>query len=126
MERKPHQGTLEIVKKGWGKEVIFAREPAYCGKLLVFNKRSQFSMHFHKNKDETFYITEGRFQLDWVDTKDASTKTVFLEPNDTWRIPPMVPHQVTCISHGGTIIEVSTHDDPEDNDNFRIGKGDNQ
>ena len=118
--------TIKHVPKGWGYEKWIANSPEYCGKLLFIKKTKRCSWHYHKLKDETFYITEGRFQLDWVDTKDASTKTVFLESNDTWRIPPMVPHQVTCISHGGTIIEVSTHDDPEDNDNFRIGKGDNQ
>ena len=126
MEKRPIQGSVTEVKKGWGKEVIFAREPAYCGKLLCFNKRTKFSMHFHKNKDETFYVTEGTFQLNWIDTKDATIHSEVLNVGDTWRVPPLLPHQVTCISNGGTIIEVSTHDNAEDEDNFRVGKGDNQ
>ena len=126
MGKKRIEGKVLDVPKGWGKEIIFAREADYCGKLLCFNKGAKFSMHFHKNKDETFYVTEGKFQLDWIDTSNASTKIQILETGDTWRIPPLTPHQVSCLSDGGTIIEVSTHDNPEDEDNFRIGKGDNQ
>ena len=47
------------VKKKWGKEIwIVNRE--YCGKKLVLNKGFRCSMHFHKNKDETFYILTGK------------------------------------------------------------------
>ena len=36
-----------FVEKGWGHENIFATNDKYCGKLLVFNEGSRFSMHFH-------------------------------------------------------------------------------
>ena len=44
MAKRPHQGTILNVEKGWGKEIIFAREPAYCGKLLCFNKDAKFKI----------------------------------------------------------------------------------
>ena len=44
----------EIVKKGWGSEIIFANNEKYCGKVLHFKKGAKFSMHFHKEKEETY------------------------------------------------------------------------
>jgi len=33
---------------------------------------SQFSMHFHMIKEETWYIKSGEYQFNWIDTSDAS------------------------------------------------------
>lgn len=44
------------VEKGWGHELIFATNEKYCGKLLSFNRGAKFSMHFHHEKDETWYV----------------------------------------------------------------------
>jgi len=112
-----------FVEKGWGHEFIFATNDKYCGKLLKFNKDARFSMHFHAEKDETWYVIDGKFEVRWVNTKDASQDSQILKPGDTWRNEPLFPHQVICLEEG-TIIEVSTPDSVEDN--YRIGKGDSQ
>jgi|TARA_R110000868_G_scaffold121379_4_gene321998 mannose-6-phosphate isomerase-like protein (cupin superfamily) len=112
-----------FVEKGWGSELIWATNDKYCGKLLKFNKDARFSMHFHAEKDETWYVLSGRFVVKWVNTKDASTDDQILIPGDTWRNEPLFPHQIICIEEG-TIIEVSTPDSVEDN--YRISKGDSQ
>ena len=112
-----------FVEKGWGHEFIFATNDKYCGKLLKFNKDARFSMHFHAEKDETWYVIDGKFEVRWVNTKDASQDSQILKPGDTWRNKPLFPHQVICLEEG-TIIEVSTPDSVEDN--YRIGKGDSQ
>jgi quercetin dioxygenase-like cupin family protein len=112
-----------FVEKGWGNEFIFATNDKYCGKLLKFNKGSKFSMHFHAEKDETWYVLDGRFEVRWIDTTDASEKFANLVPGDTWHNPPLLPHQVICIE-AGTLIEVSTPDSIADN--HRIQKGDSQ
>lgn len=111
------------VEKGWGHELIFATNDLYCGKLLKFNEGAKFSMHFHKEKDETWHVLEGQFILNYINTTDASVTAVELYEGDTWRIEPLVPHQVECIE-AGTIIEVSTPDSVEDN--YRILPGDSQ
>ena len=49
------------VEKGWGSETIFATNDLYCGKLLNFNTGAKFSMHLHKDKDETWYVLSGKF-----------------------------------------------------------------
>lgn len=111
------------VEKGWGSELIWATNDKYCGKLLKFNTGAQFSMHFHAEKDETWYVLSGRFIVRYLDTKDATVHEAELQPNDSWRNEPLLPHQVICIEEG-VIIEVSTPDSVEDN--YRILKGDSQ
>lgn len=112
-----------FVEKGWGHELIWATNDKYCGKLLKFNKGAKFSMHFHAEKDETWYVLDGRFEVRWIDTVNANENFANLVPGDTWRNKPLFPHQVICIEEG-TIIEVSTPDSIADN--YRVGKGDSQ
>lgn len=111
------------VKKGWGSELIWATNDKYCGKMLNFNQGAKFSMHFHAQKDETWYVLSGRFVVEYIDTKDATTKDRYLEVGDTWHNPPLLPHRIICVE-AGTIIEVSTPDSVEDN--YRVAKGDSQ
>jgi mannose-6-phosphate isomerase-like protein (cupin superfamily) len=111
------------VKKGWGSELIWATNDKYCGKLLKFNQGAKFSMHFHAEKDETWYVLDGRFEVITIDTTDAHQDSSILTPGDVWRNRPLEPHQIVCLEEG-TIIEVSTPDSVEDN--YRVGKGDSQ
>lgn len=111
------------VEKGWGNELIWATNDKYCGKLMNFNKGAKFSMHFHAEKDETWYVLSGEFLVRWIDTKTAELHEKNLRTGDTWHNPPLVPHQVICYQEG-TLIEVSTADSVEDN--YRVGKGDSQ
>jgi mannose-6-phosphate isomerase-like protein (cupin superfamily) len=112
-----------FVEKGWGHEMIWATNDKYCGKLLKFNQGAQFSMHFHREKDETWLVMSGKFIVKIIDTKDASIKEFTLKEGDTWRNEPLLPHQVICVEEG-TIVEVSTQDSVEDN--YRVMKGDSQ
>lgn len=112
-----------FVEKGWGHELIWATNDKYCGKFLKFNKDAKFSMHFHREKDETWYVLDGKFIVEWIDTKDASIHTEELNPGDTWRNKPLLPHRVICLETG-SLIEVSTADSVEDN--YRVFKGDSQ
>jgi mannose-6-phosphate isomerase len=112
-----------FVEKGWGGEFIFATNDLYCGKLLRFNTGAKFSMHFHDQKDETWLVLEGEFELKYIDTKDASMHSKILKEGDVWRNYPLEPHQLICIEQG-VIIEVSTPDSVEDN--YRVLPGDSQ
>ncbi len=62
-----------VVKKGWGYELIWATNDKYCGKIMVFEKAgNKFSLHFHKEKDETWFVNSGRFKLRYRDTATAT------------------------------------------------------
>ena len=112
-----------LVYKSWGSELIWATNDKYCGKLLNFKQGARFSMHFHAEKDETWYVLSGRFEVRCINTKDASETGEILKPGSTWRNRPLEPHQLICIEEG-VIIEVSTPDSVEDN--YRIAPGDGQ
>jgi mannose-6-phosphate isomerase-like protein (cupin superfamily) len=111
------------VAKGWGSEDIWATNDKYCGKMMHFNEGAKFSMHFHAEKDETWYVLSGKFTVRYIDTSNADVKEETLIAGDTWHNPPLLPHQIICIE-AGTVIEVSTPDSVEDN--YRVGKGDSQ
>jgi mannose-6-phosphate isomerase-like protein (cupin superfamily) len=113
------------VEKGWGYELIWATNEKYCGKIMVFEKvGSKFSMHFHKEKDETWFVNNGKFKVRWIDTKEAKLFEKELKEGDTWRNPPLQPHQLEALEPMSSITEVSTPDSVEDN--FRIIPGDSQ
>jgi len=113
------------VDKGWGYELIWATNEKYCGKIMVFKKPgSKFSMHFHREKDESWFVNSGRFKLRYIDTKTATLYEKELKEGDTWRNPPLMPHQLEALEPMSSITEVSTADSVEDN--FRIIPGDSQ
>ena len=109
--------------KKWGHELIWCTNDKYCGKLMKFNKDAKFSMHFHAEKDETWYVLEGKFIVKYINTVTSEMNEKILSVGDTWHNPPLFPHQVICLEEG-TIIEVSTPDSEEDN--YRIMPGDSQ
>lgn len=112
-----------FVTKGWGHELIWATNDKYCGKLMSFNTGAKFSMHFHAQKDETWYVLSGKFLVRLINTADASQITTQLIEGSVWRNEPLRPHQLVCLE-AGTIIEVSTPDSVEDN--YRVMPGDSQ
>ncbi len=113
------------VPKGWGYEYIFATNDLYCGKLLHFSKAgNKFSMHFHRNKDESWYVQSGSFTLRLIDTTDGSVSEQTLNKGDAIRIFPLEVHQLIALEDDSEIIEVSTADSAEDN--YRVAPGDNQ
>jgi uncharacterized RmlC-like cupin family protein len=114
-----------VVEKGWGYEMIWATNEHYCGKIMVFTRENaKTSMHFHKEKDETWFINTGRFKVNYIDTNDSMMYEKILNEGEVWHNPPLQPHQLMCISKEGSVTEVSTADSVEDN--YRIGAGDSQ
>ena len=112
-----------VVNKGWGYENIWVSNDHYCGKFLTFNKGSKFSMHFHKDKVETWIVISGSFIVRWIDTSDASICEKIIGNGDVWHNDPLFPHQLECMEDG-VVVEVSTPDSVEDN--YRVFPGDSQ
>lgn len=116
---------MRIVTKGWGRELIFADQESYCGKLLIFdNEGAKLSMHFHAIKDETWYVQQGSFIVRWIETKNASIHETVISKGDIWRNEPLVPHQLIALQDDSIIFETSTKDDPKDS--YRVMPGDSQ
>ena len=120
---KPQVTNGCCVPKGWGEEIIIENNEMYCGKVLVFNKGCKFSMHYHMNKDETWYVEHGEFIYRWIDTTTAELDETIISHGDVVRQLPGQPHQIEALTDG-RIFEVSTHH--EDSDSYRVLPGDSQ
>lgn len=115
----------EVVTKGWGREIIFASTPNYCGKLMEFYRvGAKSSMHFHVKKHETWYVQKGKFRVNWINHCDATHGSHILIEGSTWTNEIGEPHQLEALEDNSVIFEVSTYDDP--NDNYRVMPGDSQ
>jgi quercetin dioxygenase-like cupin family protein len=117
---KTKKETPEIVPKGWGKEIIFANNPEYCGKILCFDKGKKFSMHYHIKKKETWYILRGSFILTFIDTANGAFYNEIIQKGDIITNERGEPHQLEALEDA-EIAEVST--EHFDEDSYRIWKG---
>lgn len=106
---------MEIHKKIWGHEKWIVNE-YYCGKELFIKKQHRCSLHYHKNKDETFYVINGKILIEYEDGNKKAQKSI-LSKGDSLRIKPNITHRFTGIEDS-LMIEFSTHH--EDSDSYRI------
>jgi mannose-6-phosphate isomerase-like protein (cupin superfamily) len=101
---------MEKIEKTWGWEHWFANSKLYCGKLIFVKYQlwsSQGLYHYHKIKDETFFIVSGTLQLEYYE--DNIHRTLFLKENNSFRVKPGVRHRFTSATLGGCkFIEAST------------------
>lgn len=102
----------KIVKKLWGAEYWLVNTELYCLKILVINPGFQSSLHYHKKKDETFFVEKGEVLLECGDSTEQ------LLPGMRKRIKPGVRHRFSSVKDISVIMEVSTTH--EDEDVFRI------
>jgi len=110
-----------FVQKSWGHEYWFANvqdgKVDYCGKLLYVQKdkwSSNFKFHYHKIKDETFFVLEGQLHIDYY-TDDFQPRSITLLPLQTFRIKPGMKHRFTAANDTGCkFIEVSTFHSDDD------------
>jgi len=116
--------NAHYVSKGWGYEKWLVNKSEYCGKLLFFFKGKQCSWHYHKLKDETFYIHSGKIKLIWSDEDTDDIKEAnfrILEKGDIWHVPRGQRHRMLAIEDT-ELYEFST--EHFDEDSYRLEKGD--
>lgn len=102
---------VNFVRKEWGHEEWIVNNLKYCGKKLVIKQGYRFSMHYHKAKEETFYILSGKVlaETEFEGKKDSKLMT----PGDVMHIKPFMWHRITGIVDS-EIIEFSTFHMDED------------
>ena len=113
---------IKFVSKGWGFEKWIVNNEKYCGKLLYFVKGKRCSWHFHKIKDETFYIQSGKILLKWSNEDDIiNAQEVILSKGDSWHVTVGQRHQMIAIEDT-ELFEFST--EHFEDDSYRILKVD--
>jgi mannose-6-phosphate isomerase len=95
------------VDKPWGYELIWALTDQYCGKLLVVHAGQALSMQFHREKDESWYVLEGRAEIEMAGAGEKAPTREVVTPGAAFRITPGTVHRVRAIEDT-TILEVST------------------
>ena len=113
---------IKFVPKGWGFEKWIVNNEEYCGKLLYFVKGKRCSWHYHKLKDEVFYIQSGKLVVRFSEDDDLNNaEQVTLGPGDNFHVYRGLRHQMYALEDT-ELFEFSTQH--FDSDSYRIVKGD--
>lgn len=106
-----HAGTApKIVEKPWGREVWYAHNDRYAGKILEVRAGHLLSLQKHRVKHETLFLHAGRMRFTFGDDVFEWT------PGEAIEIPPGTVHRMEAIEDS-VILEVST---PELDDVIRL------
>ena len=113
---------IKHVSKGWGYEKWIVNKPEYCGKLLFLKKDKRCSWHYHKIKDEVFYLQSGKLLVKYSEQDDIEkAQEMILEPGQNFHVYIGLRHQMLAIEDS-ELFEFSTQH--FDEDSHRIIKGD--
>jgi len=108
--------------KGWGHEEWIVNSEKYCGKILRFEKGKKCSWHYHKIKDEVFYLLSGQITLKVSNEDDINeSQTLILEKGESFHVKTGMRHQMIAIEDS-ELLEISTQH--FEDDSYRIIKGD--
>ena len=113
---------MKHVDKGWGWERWIVNCEEYCGKLLYFEQGKRCSWHYHKLKDEVFYVQSGKIQVFYGEGDHIlDSNVVVLEKGDNFHVYIGLRHQMIALEDS-ELFEFSTQH--FDEDSYRIKKGD--
>ena len=117
-----HAPSISHVEKGWGYEKWIVNKKEYCGKLLFFHQGKRCSWHYHKLKDEVFYLQSGELIVKFSDQDDIEkAEELILTPGDNFYVYPGLRHQMIALKPS-ELFEFST--EHFDSDSYRVIKGD--
>lgn len=114
-ELAPFAAPQRRVEKPWGYELIYAVTDRYCGKVLFVRAGEALSLQFHRTKDETIYVHEGRAEIE-ISAGGEAPRTALVGPGAGFRIEPGVVHRMRALEDT-LFLEVST---PELDDVVRL------
>jgi N-acetylneuraminate synthase len=116
---------MQTVLKKWGYELWIENNTQYCGKHLHVLPNKWCSVHYHKNKKETFYVIKGELllqhsiKLDRDVWESDTLDTIVLKKGESFTIEPRIAHRFTSnTNYPCDFIEISTHHNDEDS--YRI------
>ena len=116
------RGPVNIVSKGWGREIWIVNGDPYCGKVLEISKGKRCSLHYHKLKTESFYLRAGRLRVRVMETPESPELSEFeIAAGQCMDVPPGLVHQMEALEDA-ELYEFSTQH--FDSDSHRIIPGD--
>ena len=100
----------KVVPKPWGREVWYAHEDRYAGKILEVTPGHALSLQKHERKMETMMLQSGRLLY------HLNGEEFEMEPGECLTIRPGDVHRMTALEDS-VMLEVST---PELDDVIRL------
>lgn len=110
--------TIQRVEKPWGYELIWAKTKDYVGKVLHINKGHKLSLQYHRQKEETIFISSGKMNLIFENEK-GELQEILLVPGEAHHIPVGRKHRMVALEDTD-VCEVST---PQLDDVVRLEDG---
>ena len=80
---------MELILKPWGSEEILSHTSQYVMKKMRIKPGHRMSLQFHKVKEETIYVVEGRLLI-W-ESRDSTPKK--LSPGEVYHVTPNQVHR---------------------------------
>lgn len=111
----------ERQSKGWGEEFWIVNTPLYCGKKLILKEGKKCSIHYHREKDETFYVQSGIVLMNIYPKYPGPKKRVIMTAGHSIHIRPGLIHRFIGLKDS-VIFEFSTQ--YFESDTVRLEKGD--
>ncbi len=107
-----------IQEKPWGSELTWAETPRFAGRLLHIKEGHRLSRHYHRLKEETLFVLEGKLRLEvGPDKYNAEIEIRHLNEGMSIILPPGTVHRL-CAEEGDVrVIEASS---PECRDFVRL------
>lgn len=97
---------VEVHPKVWGEEHWIANRE-FCGKKLILKRGYRCSVHYHKNKDETFFVVSGLVAM------EVEGQLRFMRPGEKQDIHPGTRHRFIGLADS-VIMEFSTRHEEDD------------
>lgn len=120
---RPSMGETQLIPKVWGWEEVITNTSLYCLKRLFFKQGHRASVHYHRIKDERFWLQSGCVLLLHSEQDPTPDETgapvwpaasaVVMRPGDTFHVPPGRRHMMFGLQDS-LLLEVSTHHDDTD------------
>jgi N-acetylneuraminate synthase len=89
--------------------IVNDRANNYCGKFLFLFDGQRCPLHYHKIKDETFFVVKGRVAL------QVDGAAIELGEGDTYKMAPGKRHTFAAEGGPALVLEVSLRSLPEAN-----------
>ncbi len=98
--------SARIVTKPWGEEEIFAETERYVGKILFIREGEALSLQYHRLKEETLRVLDGRLRFIAGDDPER-LQSHELAPGAVFHVPPGCVHRMVALTDCH-LLEVST------------------
>ena len=109
-----------IIDHDWGKEIVWTSNRSYCGKILIFKEANKSTpLHFHRDKNKSWFVNAGKFLVTWIDTKDGQAYSQELTEGGVFEVPSLLPVKLSSLQENSAMAECN---DSVEEDYFILGK----